>query len=122
MTDTFRYDTEQDLRAVRRFVRAGALALGLPRAQIDPLVLAVSELASNTLRHTTGGGQVRIWADEQHVVCEVADSGQYRPLGRPMPPSDAVSGRGLAIVERICDDVSTSTGPSGTWVRLRFRR
>jgi len=38
-----------------------------------------------------------------------------------MPAADAVSGRGLAIVERICDDVSTSTGPDGTLVRLRLR-
>jgi anti-sigma regulatory factor (Ser/Thr protein kinase) len=122
MTDTFHYATAHELVAVRRFVRARAQALGLEPTRIDSLVLAVSELASNTLRHTAGGGRIRIWVDDRHVVCEVTDEGHHQPFGRPMPPPDAVSGRGLAIVERICDEVSTSTGPAGTWIRLRFRR
>jgi anti-sigma regulatory factor (Ser/Thr protein kinase) len=38
-----------------------------------------------------------------------------------MPAPDAIGGRGLAIVERVCDDVTTSAGPEGTTVRLRLR-
>lgn len=38
-----------------------------------------------------------------------------RALSRPMPSSGAVRGRGSAIVERICDEVSISAGPEGPW-------
>jgi hypothetical protein len=35
-----------------------------------------------------------------------------------MPSAGEVRGRGLAIVERICDEVGTDIGPAGTSVRL----
>ena len=67
------------------------------------------------------GGRVRVFAEPGFVVCDVADGGPAREFGREMPAADALSGRGLAIVERMCDDVSTATGPEGTLVRLRLR-
>jgi anti-sigma regulatory factor (Ser/Thr protein kinase) len=37
-----------------------------------------------------------------------------------MPAADALRGRGLAIVERVCDAVAVSTVPGGTLVRVRL--
>lgn len=116
--DSMSYAAAADLAAVRAFVRARGAALGLAPNRVDLLTLAVSELTTNTLQHTTGGGSVRVWAEAGQLVCEVVDQGPPRNFGRLMPPAEAVRGRGLAIVERICDDLSTSIGPDGTFVRL----
>ncbi|MDG4824755.1 ATP-binding protein [Asanoa sp. WMMD1127] len=112
------YSEAGDLAAVRAFVRTRAEAHGLAPDRADLLVLAVSELATNTLQHGTGGGRVTVWARDGQLVCEVLDQGPARDFGRAMPPADAVRGRGLAIVERVCDDVSSTTGAHGTVVRL----
>ena len=114
------YGEAGDLGAVRAFVRDQALALGLSETRTELLMLAVNELATNTMQHTTGGGQVRVWADAGQVVCDVLDQGPPRTFQRPMPPADSVGGRGLAIVERICDQVEMVSGPDGTTVRLRL--
>jgi anti-sigma regulatory factor (Ser/Thr protein kinase) len=118
---TMTYAEPGDVAAVRSFVRAAAEERGLAPIRVEMLVLAVSELTSNTLQHTTGGGVVRLWSDDHHVVCEVADRGMVRSFGQ-MPPADSPRGRGLAIVQRVVDEVSTATGPDGTVVRIRMDR
>ncbi|MGI5520486.1 ATP-binding protein [Micromonospora sp. CA-259024] len=118
--DTMAYQVATDVRALRAFVSAAALARGLPPRRVELLMLAVSELATNTLQHTTGGGRVRLWAEPGQLFCDVIDQGPTRAFGRDMPPADAVRGRGLAIVERVCDEVGVLTGPEGTAVRIRL--
>ncbi|GAB1693539.1 ATP-binding protein [Krasilnikovia sp. M28-CT-15] len=112
------YSEPDDLRSVRIFVAEQARALGLPADRIDLLTVAVSELTTNTLQHSGGGGHVRVWSDNGHLFCDVVDGGGPRPFGRAMPPAEAVRGRGLALVERICDSVQTKVVPGGTLVRL----
>jgi len=112
------YAVPGDLAQVREFVRTRAADLGLPEHRAELLTLAVSELATNTLQHTAGGGVVRLWAAGGRVRCEVIDGGPIRTLGRTMPAADAPRGRGLAIVERICDEVGVDTIGDGTRVRL----
>ncbi|GAA2628265.1 ATP-binding protein [Paractinoplanes durhamensis] len=107
-----------DLAAVRDFVRTQATALGLPRLRADLLTVAVSELATNTLQHTGGGGRVLIWAEPGRVCCEVIDQGRPPGFGRAMPAADQPRGRGLAIVERICDDVDAVTSADDTVISL----
>ena len=116
--DEMSYSVADDLRAVRAFVAERALALGLPAARIDLLTLAVSELTTNTLQHTSGGGHIRVWAENGRLVCDVVDEGAERSFGRAMPAAEAIRGRGLAIVERICDSVHTAAVPGGTLVRI----
>ncbi|QGN50810.1 ATP-binding protein [Micromonospora sp. WMMC415] len=116
------YARPEDLAAVRAFVRARALAGGLSPTRVDLLGLAVSELATNTLQHTEGGGLVRVWTAADDVVCDVVDRGGLRSVAGEMPAADAIRGRGLAIVARICDEVTVSASPEGTLVRVRFRR
>lgn len=118
--DTLSYHEAADLGAVREFVRGHALALGMSEGRTELLMLAVNELATNTMQHTGEGGRVRVWADDGHLVCDVVDRGPPRTFRRPMPPPEAVNGRGLAIVERICDHVDSISGPDGTTVRMRL--
>jgi anti-sigma regulatory factor (Ser/Thr protein kinase) len=114
------YERAADLAGVRAFVRARAVDLGLTGRRADLLILAVSELATNTLQHTAGGGRVRLRVETGRLLCDVIDQGPLRRVGRAMPPADAVRGRGLAIVEQICDEVGIVAEDRGTRVRLTF--
>jgi serine/threonine-protein kinase RsbW len=119
-SDAMSYADPGDLKAVRAFVAARASAFGLPAGRVDLLTVAISELATNTLQHTAGGGRVRVWADAGQLICDVVDGGPLRSFGRQMPAADAVRGRGLALVERVCDVVDVSAVAEGTLVRLRL--
>jgi anti-sigma regulatory factor (Ser/Thr protein kinase) len=120
MPEAMAFAVASDLAAVRAFVRARALELGLAAGRAELLMLAVSELTTNTLQHTSGGGRVQVWLDDGHVNCDVWDGGTAPRLGRSMPPPESERGRGLPLVEMISDDVTTSTGPDGTLVRIRL--
>ncbi|GID29591.1 ATP-binding protein [Paractinoplanes brasiliensis] len=112
------YAQPGDLAKVREFVRSNATGLGLTEERAELLTLAVSELATNTLQHTAGGGSVRLWSVNGRVFCDVVDGGPIRRLGRAMPAANATRGRGLAIVERVCDEVGVETAGDSTRVRL----
>jgi serine/threonine-protein kinase RsbW len=117
--DSVRYVEARDLATVRAFVRSGATALGLAAHRVELLALAVSELATNTLQHTTGGGLIWVFGENGQVVCDLLDDGPTRPVPE-MPAASATRGRGLAIVSRVVDEVVAKTGPGGTLVRLRM--
>ena len=79
----------------------------------DPdFVLAVDELATNSIRHGGGRGIVRLWSDDGALVCEVRDQGQIAdPLaGRRRPAADVFGGRGLWITNQVCDLVQIRPG------------
>jgi anti-sigma regulatory factor (Ser/Thr protein kinase) len=111
-----------DPGAARQFARQQAQACGLPEPRLTDLVIAVGELAANTLRHTRAEGTVRVWVDGSEVICEVRDHGHIRdPLtGRRRPPADAASGHGLWVVHQVCDLVEMRSGSSGTVFRLHL--
>jgi anti-sigma regulatory factor (Ser/Thr protein kinase) len=88
------------------------------------LVLAVSELAANTMAHTVGQGLVRLWAAGGEFICQIDDAGQLAdPLaGRLRPDPTAPGGsRGLWMVQQVCDLVEVRAGAAGTSIRLHMR-
>ncbi|MEU8007491.1 ATP-binding protein [Catellatospora sp. NPDC049111] len=117
--DEAAFTVADDFAGIRGFVRDRAVAAGLSTARAEMLMLAVSELMSNTIEHTGGGGVVRVWAEAGAVVCEVRDQrpGGWRPASAVMPAADAIRGRGMAIVSRVCDAVSVDGDGS---VQLRM--
>jgi anti-sigma regulatory factor (Ser/Thr protein kinase) len=118
--DLLAYHT--DLRPVRTLVAARATAAGLTEARASDLVLAVSEIAANTIRHTAGGGEVRVWTAAAEIVCEVRDHGWITdPLaGQLRPPAHPAGRQGLWVVNKLCDLVELRSGRSGTTVRLHM--
>jgi anti-sigma regulatory factor (Ser/Thr protein kinase) len=106
----------------RSFVRERARAAGLREPRVTDLVIAVGELAANTLRHTRGTGTVRVWGTAVEVICEVRDGGHIRDAlaGRRCPRADAGRGHGLWVVHQVCDLVEMRTGSSGTTFRLHM--
>jgi anti-sigma regulatory factor (Ser/Thr protein kinase) len=94
--------------------------VGANPARAADLVLAVDELATNSLRHGGGRGTLRIWRDDGALVCEVRDAGRIEdPLaGRERPAVDRDGGQGLWMVNQLCDLVQLRTFPSGAVVRV----
>jgi anti-sigma regulatory factor (Ser/Thr protein kinase) len=119
---TRRFDLEQ-LEAVRSFITAWAEEQGLDRRHAQDLMLAMHELTANSVRHGGGRGTVRVWRDGDAVVGEVSDRGRLRtsPLvGRAMPDDTTQGGRGLWIVNQLCDLVQIRSLPRGNVVRVRL--
>jgi anti-sigma regulatory factor (Ser/Thr protein kinase) len=112
--------TVGQLAWVRRLARARAAQFGLTESQVDDLVLAVHEIAANSVRHGGGVGQFRLWRDGRSLVAEISDRGTIEdPLaGREHPGGSSERGRGLWIANHVCDLVQIRTYPSGTVVRL----
>jgi anti-sigma regulatory factor (Ser/Thr protein kinase) len=111
-----------DLSQVRALVRQHAREAGLTEGRASDLVLAVSEVAANTLRHTPSPGTLAIWHDEHEVVCEIHDEGTITdPLvGTRKPPPGASGGHGLWLVRQICDLVELTSDGNGTTVRMHM--
>ncbi len=111
-----------DIAEVRAFVKRHAGEAGFDRMLTEDLVVAVNELATNSIVHAAGFGTVRIWTEGQTLLCELRDSGTIEdPLvGRVVPPADALSGRGIWIVNQLCDLIQVRSSQAGTTVRLHM--
>lgn len=112
------------LAMMRRFVSGLATEAGLSAARTSDLVLAVNELATNSVRHADGHGTLRAWLEPDAVVCEVHDGGRIdQPLaGRRRPGSSQIGGHGLWLVNQVCELVQVRCFPSGSVVRVHMRR
>jgi anti-sigma regulatory factor (Ser/Thr protein kinase) len=120
--DAMYHTYRSDLSQVRALVLQQARAAGLTEGRANDLVLAVSEVAANTLRHTRSSGTLAIWHDADEVVCEIHDEGTITdPLvGSRKPPPDASGGHGLWLVRQVCDLVELTSDANGTTVRMHM--
>jgi anti-sigma regulatory factor (Ser/Thr protein kinase) len=82
-------------------------------------VLAVSEIASNAVRHGSPRAQLLLRADLAGPGAEVSDSGRWRPGAVAVSPTEP-GGMGLLLAYLLCDDVGIQAGPDSTRVRLRM--
>ncbi len=117
-----RFEFERpELVEVRRRVKQAADDAGGSRQAVADLVLAASELASNSCLHGGGHGVVHLWGEPGRLTVEVEDSGSIEePLvGRLRPVPTQERGRGLWIANQLCDLVRIRSGASGTTVRIQ---
>lgn len=110
------------LVGLRELVSRQAAAAGLGPGRAADLVLAVDEVATNSLRHGGGRGTLRVWPEDGALVCEVRDAGRLQdPMaGRERPTSERDGGRGLWMVNQLCDLVQLRSFPDGAAVRLHM--
>lgn len=99
-------------RAARSFV-----AEALP-AEWDPgdIVLAVSELATNVIRHAQTPFTVRLTADDRRVRLEVWDGSSLIPVIRDMSEEQ----RGLRMIEAIADNWGIEATEEGKIIWAQF--
>ena len=105
------------LRTGVRFIGEGAR---LPSEVVEDLVLAVHELACNSIEHAGGRGVLRAWTMPESLVIEVADDGCIDdPLVGREPALDvSEGGRGIWMANHLCDLVQVRSSARGTTVRL----
>lgn len=108
------------LSSLRGAVRTWSLAAGLSDERAEHLVLAAHELATNSIVHGGGKGVLHAWAEPGAFVVEVSDIGCIsNPLVGREPALDyAESGRGVWLVNQLCDLVQVRSLETGTVVRL----
>ena len=92
----------------------------LPESPMRPDVeRAASELVTNVVKHTNGGGLIRLWTTHPIVRIEVEDYSTDPPL----LSNDYLAGfgrSGLAIVGLLCDSWGFSTRPEGKVIWAEF--
>jgi len=106
------------LGSLRSFVTEQAQQAGLEQRAASALVAAINELATNSLQHGGGQGELRIWTDDGWLLCEVSDQGHLtEPLAGRLPPAPD-SGAGLWLANQLTDLLQIHSGPAGTVVRV----
>jgi anti-sigma regulatory factor (Ser/Thr protein kinase) len=120
--DAMYHTYRSDLAQVRTLVLQHARQAGLPEDRANDLMLAVSEVAANTLRHTRSAGTLAIWSNADEIICEVHDQGTITDpeAGTHKPAPDASGGHGLWIVRKVCDLVELTSDGNGTTVRMHM--
>ena len=110
------------LHRVREFVAEHATRWGLGGRRVADVVVAVNELATNSIRHGGGQGVIRGWLEGDDVLFEVIDDGriEHELVGRERPGIRQRGGRGLWIVNQLCDLVEIRSSVRGTRVRVRM--
>ncbi|HJP78999.1 MAG TPA: sensor histidine kinase [Pseudonocardiaceae bacterium] len=116
--------TGPELSRVRRFTVEQGRLHGLAPERIQDLELIVTELVTNSLLHAQTPGVVHIWPDEDHLICQVSDTGRLTdPLaGRRPPTRGQRGGLGLLLVNDLADLVRTHLSDAGTTIRAYLRR
>jgi anti-sigma regulatory factor (Ser/Thr protein kinase) len=108
------------LRSIRKLVGTHAARAGMSEERSRELQIAVNEVATNTIVHANGPGTLRVWTDDETVVCEITDEGRITdPLaGRRRVGSDQTSGRGLLLAAMMSDLLQIVVGDSGNVIRI----
>jgi anti-sigma regulatory factor (Ser/Thr protein kinase) len=103
----------------------GAISVRAAEAHLDAeangdLVLAINELVTNSVQYAGGHGTLDIWIEDGELLCEVRDTGRIADAlaGRVPPPLDQPGGRGLWLVNHLCDLVQIRSSESGNTVRV----
>jgi serine/threonine-protein kinase RsbW len=102
----------------------------LPEEVLADLKLALTEAASNSVRHAYSGdddtGVVEISYElrADRLVIEVTDDGEgFDPEETGGPPAElSEGGLGIAIIRSIADEVEIGKQPGGRGSRLRFEK
>ena len=122
------------LPMLRAEVRARAVGAGLPQGRAEDVVLAVHEVAANSVRHGGGAGRLRVWNLAGTLQCQVDDgdcpgavepgadrAGSRSASGRMLMNSlPCAPGHGLWVVQQVADQVQSLSGPRGTSVMITF--
>ena len=120
-TESVEFDLGR-LSVVRKLIDERAATFGLAEERRRACVLAVSEIATNSVRYGGGRGSLRCWIENERFVCEVTDHGQIREpmVGRVRPLAGQVGGHGLWLANQLADLVQVRSNDQRTIVRVHI--
>lgn len=113
-----------DLAHLRHLLRDTATRSStLPAGDVDDLVSAVNEVATNGLVHGRPPVRVTLWSAPAELICEVVDSGvaHLDPLAGFRYPAPTGS-RGLWAARQLVDDAFVTAVPGGGSAVLLVKR
>jgi anti-sigma regulatory factor (Ser/Thr protein kinase) len=112
--------SRDSLRDLRAWISDHSARVGLDEERTGELVLAAHEIATNSVLHGGGSGLARFWTEYRTIICEFADAGhmQRALVGREFPRKDQPHGRGLWMVNQLCDLAQIRSNSGRTVVRL----
>jgi anti-sigma regulatory factor (Ser/Thr protein kinase) len=103
--------------AARRLVRT-RLGQLVATPTLEDVLLVVSELVTNAVRHGRGNIELRIAFDGERVRGDVGDEGGgFTRRARPRP-AGAVGGNGLRIVEQLATTWGVHDGSAQIWFEI----
>ncbi len=111
---------------IRNHVGAVADEMGFSETEVRDILIAVSEAATNALKHGSprgAGDEIAIGCrvEADRLVIEVRDQGRgFDPLAVPVPIAEQMreGGMGIFFMRTLMDEVSFDCSASGTTVRL----
>jgi anti-sigma regulatory factor (Ser/Thr protein kinase) len=117
------HELQGSLIELRRAIADDPVLGSLSAERRSDLVFAINEAASNAVRYGNATCMTRIWHDGDEVVTEVSsDSGIPDVMaGRRRPAADALQGRGLWLINQLCDLVELRSSTAGTTLRMHVR-
>ncbi|NIJ10990.1 anti-sigma regulatory factor (Ser/Thr protein kinase) [Saccharomonospora amisosensis] len=108
--------------AARKATAAAGRDSGLTSEEVDGLVMAVSELVTNGLRHGEPPVELRLWSTRGRMVATVSDRGDgpKDPFVGLVPArqNPAEGGLGLWIAHQVCEQVTMHRTETGFTARL----
>jgi len=112
-------DFEDELTEIGSARRFAESVIGTHHTRIADVLVVVSELASNAIRHARTGFSVRVCDLPDHVRIEVADHGTGWPVPRREEAASG-GGMGLSLVEALSDRWGATARPTGkvVWAEL----
>jgi anti-sigma regulatory factor (Ser/Thr protein kinase) len=112
---------------LRRSMRTGLSGV-VPEADLEDMLLAVNEAATNAILHGSGDGHpvdVTVHVRDGWIEVSVLDRGPTLPGSdhgdRTDPQVSHAGGRGLWIIGRLVDEVRLERVDDGTRITLRRR-
>jgi serine/threonine-protein kinase RsbW len=110
------------LAEIRRFIDEIGAETRLEPARVFDLKVAVSEACANAVEHSGGAHaplEVCAWLEEDRLIVEIADSGDFRLPRVERGPLAESRGLGLPLMVALTDEVRICKLPAGgTTVRL----
>ncbi len=115
--------TSSDIPKSRNFV---SNILDVPPQLRSKILLAISEAATNTIKHSTGG-QVLVYKKDDRIQVVVSDHGSGIPL-HEIPKTVLISGysskhslgKGFLLISRCVDKLLLHTSSKGTTLLMEF--
>lgn len=104
-------DRPDCVASVRAHARAFLDRTRLPGTLCEDTLLVISELVTNSIRHTRGPGSVHLADGPGGVDITVSDTSRVMPQPRLAQPHTCTGGLGLHLVTALCDTLYVTLDP-----------